>query len=257
MVPGAFFAAARFQLWHSRRKPGDIQALVTAPLYTLVFMSIVGDAGRHDLVGHAVLAPALMAVIMTSLLVAGEIIDEDRFLGTLEATIAAPTPLPVVVAGRVLGVTLVGLLGFVGSWLVAWLAFGELVPIANPVVFAVTLLAVAAGMSGTALFMAALFVLARSARTFQNALSYPIFALGGVMVPVALLPWWAEPLSRLLYVSWAADLLRDSLAPGPVAAVWPRLAMVLVLAALAGAAGRVMIARIMDRVRQTGAISHA
>ena len=31
------------------------------------------------------------------------------------------------------------------------------------------------------------------------------------------LPDWLRPISRLFYLSWSADLLRDSLRPGPVA----------------------------------------
>ena len=88
-------AAARFQLWHTRRKPGDAQALVVAPLFTIIFLAVVGEAGRADLLGHAVLAPALITVIGMSLFVAGEIIDEDRFLGLSghsEEGVASSTP---------------------------------------------------------------------------------------------------------------------------------------------------------------------
>jgi ABC-2 type transport system permease protein len=251
------WAMMRFQLWHTRRKPDDAQALVLAPLFTVIFLAIVGEAGRDDLLGHAVLAPALITVIGMSLLVAGEIIDEDRHLGVLEATVAAPVPLASVVVGRVLGVTLLGLVGFAESWLAAWLVFGVVVHVAHPLLFAATVLATAVGMAATSVFMAALFVLARSARTFQNSLSYPLYVLGGVMVPVALLPDWILPLARMVYLSWAADLLRDALTPDAVEHAAARLGVILVLSALAFAAGRLLLGRILDRVRRTGAIAHA
>jgi ABC-2 type transport system permease protein len=257
VLVGVLLAAARFQLWHTRHKPDDAQALVLAPLFTIIFLAVVGEAGRADLVGHAVLAPALITVIGMSLLVAGEIIDEDRHLGVLEATVAAPVPLATVVVGRVFGVTLLGLLGFAESWLAAWLVFGVVVKVAHPLVFAATVLATAVGMAATSVFMAALFVLARSARTFQNSLSYPLFVLGGVMVPVVLLPDWVVPLARLVYLSWAADLLRDALSPAPVEQVGLRLGVILALSAVAFAAGRLLLGRILDRVRRTGAIAHA
>lgn len=253
----ALLAATRMQLWHSRRKPGDLQALVVTPLSTVIFLAIVGDAQRPDLVGHAVLAPALIGVITMSLITAGDMIDEDRFFGTLEPTVAAPTPLTAVVTGRVLGITLLGQVAFVESWLVAWLAFGEVVTVAHPGVLLATLLAAALGMTATSTFMAALFVVARSARIFQNSLSYPLYALGGVLVPVSLLPGWLEPVARLLYVSWAADLLRDALAPAPVGGAGARLAVVLALSAATFGLGAGLLHRLVDRVRRTGALAHA
>lgn len=252
-----FAAALRYQIWTTRRNLGDLQALVLAPLFTLVLMAIVREAGRAELHAHAVIAPALITVVSMSLLVAGEIIDEDRWFGTLEGIVAAPAPLAVVVTGRVLGVTLLSLIGFVESWLVAWLVFGVVVGVPHAGVFAATLLATALATAAMSIFTAALFVLARSARTFQNSLAYPLYVLGGVMVPVALLPDWLRPVARLFYLSWAADLLRDAVTPEPVAAAAPRIAVVLVLGAVSFVAGRVLLRRILDRVRVSGSIAHA
>ena len=253
----ALAAAFRFQLAHSRREYGQLMPLVTAPIMTVIFLSIAQQAGRHDLTGHAVLAPALIALWGTSLFIAGEIIDAERWAGTLEGVVATPTPLGTVVLGRVLAVMAIGSIGFVESWLVAAALFGVVVPIPHPGWFVATLAATIFAMAGTATIMSAVFVLARSARTFQNSLSYPIYVLGGVLVPVSMLPGWVQPLTRLVFLSWASDLFRDTLTDAPLNAPLLRLTVVVALGAAGFALGHRMLQRILSKVRDTGTLAHA
>ena len=56
--------------------------------------------------------------------------------------------------------------------------------------------------------MASLFVLARNAVTFSNSASFPFYVLGGILVPVSLLPHWVRRSSSIVFLSWSADLLR-------------------------------------------------
>jgi ABC-2 type transport system permease protein len=248
-----FVSALRFQLRTTHRDVGNLQLLITVPLFTVIFLLIVQHADRGDLTGHAVLAPVLIAVWGMALLVSGEIIDQDRGMGTLELTVAAPASFAVLLVGRIAAITLVSLVSFLESWLVA-LAFGIRVTIHHPGVFVLALLATAFATAGTALIMSTVFVLTRSARTFQNSLSYPFYVLGGVLVPVALLPGWIQPFTRVVYLSWAADLLRDSLAPDPVTAVAARTAVVVALGVAGFVVGRLLLARTVDRVRRTGTL---
>jgi ABC-2 type transport system permease protein len=105
--------------------------------------------------------------------------------------------------------------------------------------------------------MSSVFVLSRSVRAYQNSLSYPFFVLGGVMVPVALLPGWIEPVSRAVFLTWSADLLRDSLTTEPVTNLVARLGVVLALGAAGFLVGLVLLRRAVDRLRRTGTIGFA
>jgi ABC-2 type transport system permease protein len=250
-------AAARFEAATLRRSPDDLMALLNAPLFAVMFLAITRHAHRGDLAGYAVLAPAVITVWAMGLLVSGEIIDQERWNGTLEAMLATPTPLQVVVLGRVAVVTAISLLSIVESWLVARVGFGVAIAVPHPGIFAVTLLCTGLAMAGTATAMAGTFVLARSARTFQNSLSYPFYVLGGALVPVALLPGWLQPACRVVFLSWATDLLRDALAPAAVPHLLGRLAAVLGLGVLGWLAGFAVLDRILDRVRRTGTLAHA
>jgi ABC-2 type transport system permease protein len=103
--------------------------------------------------------------------------------------------------------------------------------------------------------MAALFVLARSTRTFQNSLSFPFYVLGGVLAPVSLLPGWLQPLSAAVFLSWAADLLRDSLDAAPVDRAAFRVGIVVLLGAVGFALGQLLLYRILTRLRHRGELA--
>lgn len=254
---GVFFAAMRFELAVLRRSPGDLMALINTPLFTVIFLAITRNAGRADLAPYAVLAPAVIGIWLMGLLVSGEIIDRERWDSTLEALIATPALLPVVVLGRITTITAVSLLSVLESWLVAKIGFNVAIEVHHPVLFMLTLLVTALAMAGTATAMSAVFFLARTARTFQNALSYPCYLLGGAFVPVTLLPEWLQPVARLVFLSWATDLLRDALSPATVQDVAARLGIVLGLGAAAFVGGLILLERILNRVRALGTLNHA
>jgi ABC-2 type transport system permease protein len=100
--------------------------------------------------------------------------------------------------------------------------------------------------------MAALFVLARNATTFSNSASFPFYVLGGILVPVSVLPHWIQPLSSLVFLSWSADLLRAALRPGPMHDLAFRLGMVAFLGACGLAVGVWSMRVILLRVRGSG-----
>lgn len=250
-------AAFRFELAVVRRSPGDLMVLVNTPILTVIFLAIARSADRPDLTGYAVLAPAVMALWAMAVMVSGEVVDTERHSGALELLLASPASLPLVVVGRIGAVTAISLLGLGEAWLVARVGFDTVVVVHHPAVFAAALLATAAATAAWAAAMAAVFVIGRSARTFQNAITYPFYVLGGALVPVDLLPGWLQPVARLVYLSWASDLLRDSVAAGPVTDVPARLAAVLALGLAGGLLGALLLRRVVDRVRGTGTVGFA
>jgi ABC-2 type transport system permease protein len=250
-------AAFRFELAVVRRSPGDLMVLVNTPILTVIFLAIARSADRPELTGYAVLAPAVMALWAMAVMVSGEVVDTERWSGTLELLLASPASLPLVVVGRIAAVTVLSALGLAEAWLVAWLGFGELVTVPHPAVFALALLATVAATAAWAAALASVFVVGRSARTFQNALSYPFYVLGGALVPVDLLPGWLQPVTRVVYLSWSSDLLRDALDPAPVDSVAGRLAAVLGLGLAGGLLGAALLRKVVLRVRRTGTVGFA
>lgn len=253
----AAVAAFRVQLLLVRRSVGDLRVLFTVPLYTLIFLAIAEVSGDRSLTAYAVLAPGLISLWSMMLLAAGDLIGQDRSAGRLEAVVSTPAPLFTVVTARLAAVAAVSLLSLAESWAVARWAFEVHVSIVHPWVFCAGLLATAFAMTGTATAMACAFVLSRSARIFQNSLSYPVYLLGGVLVPVSALPEWLQPVSRLVFLTWSGGLLRDSLAAPAVPDPAGRLLAALALGLVGFGAGAWLMRNVLVRVRATGTMGLA
>jgi ABC-2 type transport system permease protein len=231
--------------------------LVRTPLLATLFLLLIRHNDRPDLLAYGLIAPVLMGVWSMAMLISGEIVDSDRWLGTLELQIAAPVSFARVVLSRVWVTTAISLLTVAEVAAVAVIGFGIVPDVPHPFVFLAGLLATTVATAGSATLMAALFVATRTARTFQNSLSYPVLLLGGVFTPLDRLPEWTHPIGRLLYLSWSADLLRDALNPAPVTSAAWRIGAVLGLGLLSGLAGWLLLGRVLRRVRETGTVGLA
>lgn len=247
-----------FQIVAMRGQADTYFSLITAPFFAIIFMSIMEYTGRADMKANAVIAPMLMTLWTAALSFAGEMISEDRANGRLESLVAAPASFAALVFGRLCACMLLALPAFLSSVLAAGVVFGYWISIERPVLFVVAAVLTALATASAATALCAIFVLAPGARIVQNTLSFPVYLLGGVLVPVSVFPDWLEVISRALYLSWAADLLRAACSGE---AVGGGMAMgICFLAGLGVAmalAGKCSINRFVDRARVVGALSRA
>lgn len=251
------FAAARLQARIMFSDRAYLNEAIANPFFAIIFLSLVRRTGRDDLTAYALVAPVMITLWAMSLDISGDIINSDRTQRVIEEVVAAPASFASIVLGRILAVTAVATIAIVETGVVATLLFSVNIEIHHGAVLAVGILATCVAMAGTALIMAAVFVMTRTARTFQGTLNYPIYLLGGFMVPVGFLPEWLQPVSRLMFTSWSADLLRDALRPEPVEDVAMRLMIIIVLGAAGLMVGRFALRRVLRRVRVLGTLSHA
>lgn len=252
----SLWGSFRLQLQIVASDRGYLNEILTNPFFAIIFLGIVRAARRDDLTSFAIVAPVLITLWAMALEISGDIVDSDRGVGVLESVVASPAGFPVAVTGRVLAVTLLSSVAVVETGLVARLGFGVDLAVHHPLVAAATLAATALATAGTALLMAGLFVMARTARTFQNTMNFPVYLLAGVIVPISFLPAWIRPISRVLFLSWSADLLRASLSPGPVADLALRLGAIVGLGVAGAVAGRVALAAVLRRVRALGTLGY-
>ncbi len=245
-------AAVRLEWRVLQRQPSTLFAVWLVPLQTLGYLAIFRHSGRDDLEQYAVIAPAVIALWALALLLSGEVIANERDNQSLEALAAAPARLELVLVGRVAVVTIVSWVALPLSAFTGWLFFGVSPVLAEPVVFALTYIAMSIATVATALLFAVFFVNSRSPRIFQNSLSYPFYVLGGVLVPVAFYPDWVQTIARGVYLSWSADLLRAS-ATGSGLEGWPwRIGVILALAAVTYAVARGLLALTLRNARREG-----
>jgi ABC-2 type transport system permease protein len=251
---GLMGAEVRYQLKTLWRTPDRMLPLAMVPLFTAAFLTIMTNSGRRDLAASAVIGASIIGIWSSAVYIAGDVIEDERWLGTLEDIVASPAPLSAVVLGRIGTVTAVSFIGLLESTLVAKYCYGLQIHVYHKVLFAATLLCAWAAMAGTALIMSGLFVLTRSIRTFQNSLTYPFYLLSGAVAPVSLLPGWLRPFSKAVFLSWAADLLRVCMRPGPAHGVVPRLCVILALGGVGLGFGLWSITLILRRIRHLGTI---
>ena len=253
----SLLAGARLELWIVRASPDTLIPFFTAPLFTIIFLTIVRHGGRQDLQPDALMAPVLMTLWWFALYHGGMLIGGDRWQGMLEWILAAPATLATVLLGRIAFVMALGSIGFFEVWAVGRAVFGVAFPFEHPLALALTLLVTVFAMAGTAVVFAALFVLTRNSYTFANSASFPFYVLGGVFVPIAVLPGWIQPVTKVIFISWSSDLLRASLKPVPVHDFWPRLGMVVLLGAVSFVIGRALLSLVLRRMRVTGELATA
>jgi ABC-2 type transport system permease protein len=253
----AFLAGVRLELQIIRSSPDTLIPFFTAPLFTIIFLTIVRNGNRHDLQPDALMAPVLMTLWWFALFHGGNLVTGDRWQGVLEWILAAPSSFAVVILGRIASIMSAGLFGFVEVWAVGRLVFGVSMTFEHPLALVLTLLVTVFAMAGTAVAFAALFVMTRNSFTFANSASFPFYVLGGVFVPIALLPGWIQPVTKVVFMSWSSDLLRASLKPAPIHNEWGRLGMVLLLGALSFLLGRVVLHYVLRRMRASGELATA
>jgi ABC-2 type transport system permease protein len=249
-----FVTGFRLQLWIFRASLSRLSIVVAVPFYVLIFMSITRYAGRGDLDLVAALAPCLAGMWTLTITMAGDLIAMDKRFGVLEPLLASPARLIVILFGRCAAIGILGLVCAAESIALAVLFFGVRPTATHPILFLAGILVTCVAMAGAAGALSVLFVLGRSNEVMRNSFNYPIYVLGGIFVPVVFLPNWLQPVSYAIFLSWSADLLRDSLIAAQVGHPLARLGVIAGLGVLGILVGTVAQALVLRRIRTTGTI---
>lgn len=230
-----------------------ISGAILSPLAGGIYILMARHLGRLDLAPYVVIAPILSGLWGSAMTASGDAVTTERGEGTLELLVAAPAPAALVAIGRVVATTLQSLIAIPFTLTVAAL-LGVPLRIAEPVMFALGILALVLSTLGVGLVFAGLFVLTRSATLFTTVINWPLWILGGTAFPVAMLPAAVQPISALVALSWAGELLRGA-ASGTGPSWGSGLLAVVVLAALYFAIAARLFVGIERRVRADGSLA--
>jgi ABC-2 type transport system permease protein len=228
-----------------------VAPLIFATLGFFLFQSGGGSAGQTLL--YVALGTGMMGVWSTTLFGCGGAIAWQRWEGTLELLVAAPTRYDLILAGQTFGAVVFGFYGIVATLLWGVLLFGMPIEATFPLVLPLSLLAAIISLGSLGMLIATSFVLYRHANALGNLLEYPIWLVTGLLVPLATLPFWVQPISWLLAPTWGMEAIRGA----TIAQAPPFFAIVMcfVLAAIYYVAARVMLVYVLDKARRDATLS--
>lgn len=202
------YSSFRMAMLHWIADPQWVIPNIIAPfVFTTVALTLFrNSSGPFGL--YAVLGGGMMGMWGNTLYASGFAIEFEKWQGTLEEVMAAPSKLLHVIAGRSLSNALFGLTNMIAILLIGTAAFQISLGVANPIMFAVSLILTLISISALGLIFASAFVLSRSTQALTNGLETPLYIVSGSMFPIALLPFLVWPASYILGPSWGVDAIR-------------------------------------------------
>ena len=225
--------------------------LIFATLAFFLFQT--GGAAEGQTLLYVALGSGMMGVWSTTLFGCGGAIAWQRWEGTLELLVNAPSRYDYILAGQTFGAVVLGFYGIVAT--LAWgvLLFGMPLTATFPLILPISLAAAVLSLGALGMLIATTFVLYRHANALGNLLEYPIWLVAGLLVPIATLPIWVRPISWLLAPTWGMEAIRGA-ALG-TQAPWFAIAMCLVLAAVYYVAARVCLVYVIRKARRDATLS--
>nr|MDO8133105.1 ABC transporter permease [Candidatus Njordarchaeum guaymaensis] len=183
---------------------------VIAPfVFTFVALTLFKGGGESFGV-YAVIGGGMMGMWGNTLYSSGFAINFERWQGTLEEVLAAPSNLMHVIAGRSIANALFGLVNMVAILLIATLVFQVPLDVDNPALFSIAIVLTLLSVSALGLIFASSFVLTRSAQVMTNGLEFPIYIVSASMFPIMVLPFWSHPASYILGPYWGIEAIREA-----------------------------------------------
>ncbi len=233
-------ALTAMELRLAARRGENLLVMLVIPVAVLLFFGgtsiLAGPEDRADLLVPGTIALGIVAAGLVNL---GIATAYDRHYGVLKRLGGAPIPRWALLASKLAAVLILELVQLVLLAAVANLAFGWTPgPSWSPglVILAIVL--------GTATFVALGLLLAGTLRAeavlaLANALFLAFLMLGGIVVPVADLPGFLQPIAAALPATALADVLRTFLDSVPAGSriFAPEVSLAILAAWAIGAAG--------------------
>ena len=181
----------------------------TALLPEASIRDVFAKAGQSpDFIGFLILGQTVFSFFSNLNFRGGMAIQRERWQGTLEMVMLAPTSR----VAYLLGETIFGLID--GGWtillalLVTGLAFGAGFSVGDPLLALVVIVLTLSSMVALSLFFAAFYVLTRSAGPLSFAIQTPVRFFTGTNFPVGVLPGVLQAVSFALPMTYGMIAVR-------------------------------------------------
>lgn len=225
-------------------------------LWPLIFSTsallMVNVNDNPETVEFTVIGAAMMGIWSAMATTASSMLQEERWLGTLELLVTSPTRFSLVLVPISLSMATLGLVSVAVTLVWIRLMFGHSVSVDQPVGFVVGLLVSVLSMSTFGFLLSVAVVRYRTAWALGNVLEFPGWLLCGFVVPIALLPDWTYPVSAVLAPTWGVQAVRDG-AGGE--SPWLAIGVCALLGVAYWAVGALISGTVIDSARRRATLS--
>ena len=159
---------------------------------------------------YASLGAAVMGIWSATSLAAGTALQRERWHGTLELLVAAPSHFALVLLPVGLATSTIGVYCMAATLLWGRFVFGIDLPLDEPFMMALAIPATLLSIGALGFLMGIAFARYRYAWALGSMTEYPIWLICGFLVPLTLLPAWVPPISWLLAPTWGMNAIRQS-----------------------------------------------
>lgn len=223
----------------------------------VVLAWIAGQGSSPVPLDYLAVGVFLMAIWNWVAIRTGWALSFEFVIGTFDYTLTSRTPLMLVVFGRALARTTVGIPSGAVPCLVILLMSPKLIEVANPALLLISLAVAIFSVLSVGLIFAPVFLLLRGREGFFNVVRPVGVVLAGFLYPVSFLSPEVEVLARILPIPWAMDAIIHSLqSEGTSWAVIYALVTAAALSAVFLAVTYLSIHRVERRIRLTGDLSY-
>ena len=191
-------------------KPPNISWGILFP-FAFVLAFVIRDPGNLDNLVPGLLA---MTLLFGTSSMEAIVITFERRIGALERLLLAPLRLPALLAGKLLGGMVFGLVTTLAVLLIALMIFGA--SSVNWLLLILGLILSAAAFSALGVLVSVSVKEVFEAQTLANAFRFPMMFLGGVFVPVASLPLGLQIVARALPLTYGVEVLHVAMSGGKV-----------------------------------------
>ena len=242
-----------FQFKAISRSPFEGLFQIIYPLFfaTVAFLMFrAGDDAKTLL--YASLGAAVMGMWSATSTTAGGAMQRERWHGTLEALVASPPHFALILLPITLAMSTIGIYCLVATLSFGRLVFGIDLTVEHPLAFGLSIVGTVLSFGALGFLFAVCFVRFRAAWALGNLFEYPVWLIGGFLVPLVLLPDWVRPISWVLAPTWGMNAIRESSLGG---SPWPDLALCLLLGVAYLGVGELALERVLGAARKRAALS--
>lgn len=187
-------------------------AVVFPLMFATAALLVYRVQGDPEAMLYAGIGAAAMGIWTSQTVSASTLVQRERWAGTLELVVAAPTRFSLVLLPITFAMATIGLYSVVATVLWNWWLFDVRLHVADWPLFILSILMATITIALFGFLLSVTAVRYRTSWALGAALEYPGWLLCGFVIPLDLLPDALRPLSWILAPTWAVQGMRAAAA---------------------------------------------